>query len=291
MPVIKPFHSRPSVPDTVSERRLPRYDAGQVRLPMQILGHVETMEQETYWAEHSHPTHELLWRDQGVGTVTIGTRTWTITPPLGMWIPAGVPHSGWTPAGVVLHAAQFDVAAPPLGDSATAVRIHPLLRLLLARLQTLEPQSDSYTLTEAMILDVLTPAEHEVLLHRPTAELLEPIVSAVLSDPSDQTSLQTWAKRLGTSSRTITRTFTAETGLSFNRWVTTARIQHAITLIDLGHEIQDAAVDVGYASTSAFTTAFKRIIGTTPAQFRAEPAQFSAGPPQSSTEPPSTVSV
>ena len=81
---------------------------------------------------------------------------------------------------------------------------------------------------------------------------------------------QAWAQRLGASSRTITRTFAAETGLGFNRWVTTARIQYAITLIGLGHEIYDAAAEVGYASASSFTTAFKRITGTTPAQFRAE---------------------
>lgn len=270
MSTIKPFSSRISSANEATERRLPSYAAGQVRLPMQILGSAETMERETYWAEHSHPTHELLWRDDGVGTVTIDARTWTITPPLGMWIPAGVPHSGWTPAGVVVNAAQFDVDDPPMGDVPTAVRIHPLLRLLLSRLRTLEPRTDSYALTEAMILDVMSPSEHEVLLHRPTAELLTPIVESVLTDPSDPTTLEEWARRLGTSPRTITRAFTAETGLGFNRWVTTARIHCAITLIGLGFEIPDVAADVGYASASAFTTACKRITGTTPANLRAE---------------------
>lgn len=270
MTTIKPFRSRPSDPEDVTERRLPRYAAGQVRLPMQILGSAETMERETYWAEHSHPTHELLWRDDGVGTVTIGARTWTITPPLGMWIPAGVAHSGWTPAGVVVNAAQFDVDDPPMGDAPTTVRIHPLLLLLLSRLQTLQPRTDSYALTEAMILDVMSPSEHEVLLHRPSAELLAPIVETVLTDPSDPTTLREWATRLGTSPRTITRAFTAETGLGFNRWVTTARIHCAITLIGLGCEIPDAAAEVGYASASAFTTACRRITGTTPANLRAE---------------------
>lgn len=267
---IKQFDSRTTASVRVAERHLPSYSAGQVCLPMQILGSAETMEHETYWSEHSHPTHELLWRDDGVGTVTIGTRTWTITPPLGMWIPAGIPHSGWTPAGVVVKAAQFDVDEPPLGNAPTTVSIHPLLRLLLSRLQTLEPRTDSYALTEAMILDVLSPAEHEVLVHRPTAELLTPIVETVFNDPSDPTTLQEWATRLGASPRTITRAFTAETGLGFNRWVTTARIHCAITLIGLGCEIPDAAADVGYASASAFTTACRRITGTTPANLRAE---------------------
>src|SRR5699024_10421342 len=134
VPTIKPFSSLTSSANEATERRLPRYAAGQLRLPMQVLGSAEPTEHGTDWAEQSHPTRELLWRDSGLGTVTIGARTWTITPPLGMWIPAGVPHSGWTPAGVVLNAAQFDVAQPPVGDAPTAIRVHPLLRLLLERL-------------------------------------------------------------------------------------------------------------------------------------------------------------
>ncbi|WP_413336316.1 AraC family transcriptional regulator [Brevibacterium sp. GP-SGM9] len=274
MPTIKPFRTRTD-PDRatgsarVAERRLPRYEAGQLEMPVRILGSQEEMDRETYWAEHSHPTHELLWRDAGVGTVTIGSRTWTITAPLGMWIPAGIPHSGWTPAGVVVCAAQFSVDNSHVSDTPTTIAITPLLRLLLDRLQTLEAHTDSYSLTEAMILDVMSPAAHELLLHRPNNPLLDPIVAAIAEDPADETSLQDWAHRLGASARTITRAFEAETGLGFNRWVTTARIQHAVSLIGLGHAIEDAAFDVGYASTSAFTTAFKRITGTTPGQFRA----------------------
>lgn len=269
MPTIRPFTSQTSQAAPVTERRLPRYAAGQLELPVKILGSRERMDDETYWAEHSHPTHELLWREAGVGTVTIGARTWTITAPLGMWIPAGVPHSGWTPAGVVVRAAQFSIDNPPVSQVPTTIAITPLLRLLLDRLHTLEAHSESYTLTEAMILDVMAPADHDLLLHRPSDPRLAPIVDAVLDDPSDPTSLQDWSRHLGMSSRTITRAFEAETGLGFNRWVTTARIQHALTLIGQGLEIEEAGLGVGYASASAFTTAFKRITGTTPGQFRA----------------------
>lgn len=236
-------------------------------MPTRILGSREAMDEETYWAEHSHPTHELLWRDSGVGTVTVGSRTWTITAPLGMWIPAGVAHSGWTPAGVVLRAAHFSVDGPRVSDTPTAIAVTDLLRLLLDRLLDLEVSSESYALTEAMILDVMAPTGHELLVHQPSSSLLRPIVDAVLDDPSDPTSLQEWSRRLGVSSRTITRAFAAETGLGFNRWITTARIQHAVTLMGAGHEIETAALDVGYSSASAFTTAFKRITGTTPGLF------------------------
>lgn len=270
MPTIKPFRSHATQSTPVSKRKLPSYSAGQIQMPVRILGSQEAIEHETYWAEHSHPTHEPLWRDAGVGTVTVGTRTWTITRPLGMWIPAGVSHSGWTPAGVVLCAAQFSVDNPHVSHAPTAVAITDLLRLLLNRLQSTDPHSDSYSITEAMILDVMSPAEHELLLHTPKNPFLAPIVKATLNDPADMSNLRDWAHRMNTSTRTITRAFKAETGLGFARWVLTARIQHAVRLIVLGTQIDDAAAAVGYRSVSAFTTAFKRITGTTPARYRPE---------------------
>ncbi|GEB22794.1 MAG: helix-turn-helix domain-containing protein [Brevibacterium aurantiacum] len=268
MPTIRPFRSKTARVATASERTLPSYTAGQVEMPLRIIGSQEAMEHETYWSEHSHPTHELLWREAGVGTVTIDQRTWTITPPLGMWIPAGVRHSGWTPAGVVVYAAQFSLDNPLVSDRPTAIAITPLLRLLLDRLQHTDPGTSSYSLTEAMILDVMTPADNELLLHMPSNPLIAPIANAIIEGPADASSLQDWARKLGISGRTITRAFEAETGLGFGRWATTARVQHAVSMISLGGEVDEAAAGVGYRSVSAFTTAFKRITGTTPGQFR-----------------------
>lgn len=44
---------------------------------------------ETVWEEHAHPTHELLWTQRGASSATTDTRTWTITPMLGLWVLAG----------------------------------------------------------------------------------------------------------------------------------------------------------------------------------------------------------
>lgn len=45
-------------------RRLPRYTAGEVDVPYIVSGHGEVLELDTVWAEHSHPTHELLWNSR-----------------------------------------------------------------------------------------------------------------------------------------------------------------------------------------------------------------------------------
>lgn len=250
-------------------RRLPSYSAGAVEVPFLIFGGREVIGRDTVWEEHSHPTHELLWNERGASTAQIGSRVWTITPTIGLWIPAGVPHSGFTPAGTWHCAAQFSVSrTEPLAHEPVAVDITALLRMLLERHRSERLPQRSQELTEEMILDVLTPSAHELLLQVPTHPLLAPIVAAVQADPADDTPLEQWARRLGVSTRTITRTFEAETSLTFRTWLATARVQHAVELIGRGHPIEEVADAVGYRSASAFTTAFRRVTGLTPGQFR-----------------------
>ena len=263
-------HNDTPVAEAVDKRMLPVYEAGAIDVPFVIAGNFEVMARNTFWEEHSHPTHELLWTERGASTATIGSRIWAITPSVGLWVPAGVRHSGWTPEGITLRAAQFSFrAAPSISAEPVAVEMSTLLLLLLDRLTVDGLDPSSRTATEAMVLDVLTPARHEVSLRVPTAALLSPIVAAIRADPSDSTTLAQWAVRLGVSTRTITRVFHAETGVGFSRWIATARAQHAIELLARGEAIDEVAYCVGYRSASAFGTAFRRVTGMSPGRFRA----------------------
>jgi AraC-like DNA-binding protein len=200
----------------------------------------------------------------------IGAKVWTLTTSLGLWIPAGLRHSGWAAAGVVLRAAQFSVrSSPVLAEGAVAIEFTALLRLLLDRLDG-ELADGERARTEAVVIDVLRPAEHGFLLRMPRSPLLARIVEAITADPADRTGLEQWSARLGVSSRTITRTFRAETGLGFERWVAAARIRHAIVLLSQGEMVEDVAESVGYRSATAFGAAFRRITGVTPGAVRAD---------------------
>lgn len=251
-------------------RALPRHAAGDVEVPYTILAGREEIGADTYWAEHSHPTHELLWNERGASTARIGSRVHTISPGVGLWIPAGVPHSGWTPSGTWHRAAHFSVReVAPLSDRPVAVEITPLLRLLLGRLgEELTP--DSRSKAESMVLDVLAPAEHEFLLRFPESDLLRPIIDTLREDPADTTTLAAWATRLGVSSRTLTRAFHAETGMGFAQWSATARAQHAIVMLAQGEGIEEVAERVGFRSASSFSTAFRRVTGMSPGRFRSQ---------------------
>ncbi|QBI56017.1 helix-turn-helix transcriptional regulator [Streptomonospora litoralis] len=263
---------RPSPqPTDADRRRLPLYAAGEIDVPFAVATSAEIIPRDTFWDEHAHPTHELLWNESGASSATIGRRIWTITPAAGLWIPAGTRHSGWTPAGTRHRAAQFGVrAAPAISEGPVAVEVTPLLRLLLDRLDAAGLGAGERTRTEAMVLDLLGPAQHELSLRIPESALLAPIFAAVRDDPADPTTLAGWAARLGVSSRTLTRAFRAETGAGFSRWLATARVQHAVALLARGEGIDDVAARVGYHSASAFGAAFRRITGMSPGRFRSQ---------------------
>ena len=255
----------------VDTRRLPSYAAGEIDVPFVMAGSVEVIAQDTFWAEHSHPTHELLWNERGASSATVGTRVWSITPSVGLWIPAGVRHSGWTPSGTWHRAAHFSVReVAPLSDRPVAVEVTQLLRLLLGRLGEEGLDHRSRAKTESMVLDLLAPAEHELLLRFPESALLGPIVTTLREDPADTTTLAAWASRLGVSTRTLTRAFHAETGMGFAQWTAAARVQHAIAMLARGEGIEEVAERVGFGSASSFSTAFRRVTGMSPGRFRSQ---------------------
>ncbi|RLL69628.1 AraC family transcriptional regulator [Streptomyces sp. Z26] len=251
-------------------RTLPVVAAGAVETPFGIHGYDEVVTRDTTWGEHSHAFHELLWNGRGASTAVVGARVWTITPSLGLWMPAGTLHSGSAVAGTWFRAGffGFDRTPPSVPDVPVTVEITPLLRLLLERLGEPGLSDASRATTEAMVLDAIEPSPRELLVQAPTSAFLRPVAEALRADPGDRRTLADWAAELGVSARTVTRAFNAETGTSFARWVAAVRAQHAVALLALGWDVEAVAEEVGYGSASAFGAAFRRTTGLTPGTFR-----------------------
>ncbi|MFF2944974.1 AraC family transcriptional regulator [Streptomyces niveus] len=254
---------------TRETRTLPALAPGGVDTPFVIAGYDEVVTHDTVWDEHSHPFHELLWNERGASSAVVGARVWTVTPALGLWMPAGTLHSGSAVAGTWFRASFFGFrTTSSISPTPVAVEITPLLRLLLERLGDPTLSAASRAATEVLVLDVLAPSPRELLVHVPTSALLRPIADAVREDPGDPRTLTDWASALRVSPRTITRAFNTETGTSFARWVAAVRAQHAVALLTRGWDVEAVAEQVGYRSASAFGVAFRRTTGLTPGTFR-----------------------
>jgi AraC-like DNA-binding protein len=91
----------------------------------------------------------------------------------------------------------------------------------------------------------------------------------VLATPAAGHEIETLAQKVGTSGRTLSRLFVAETQLSFKSWCQRARIASAIEKLstDRRFSVKQLAADLGYASVPAFSHAFRQVTGKTPTEF------------------------
>jgi AraC-like DNA-binding protein len=91
----------------------------------------------------------------------------------------------------------------------------------------------------------------------------------VLAAPAAAFDIETLARKVGTSARTLSRRFAAETRLSFKAWCQRARIAAAVERLTGGRHgsVKQLAADLGYASVPAFSHAFRQVTGKSPTEF------------------------
>jgi AraC-like DNA-binding protein len=65
----------------------------------------------------------------------------------------------------------------------------------------------------------------------------------------------------------LARLFEKELQMSFVRWRQHVRLARALSRMCLGHSIKTVARDAGYASCSAFSNMFHRVLGVTPTDY------------------------
>lgn len=224
-------------------------------------------------AAHDHVWHQLSYASAGVLRVATTTSTWVVPPNRAVWIPAGVEHSEEMRGQGTMRSLYFANAI------ARALPLHCAVMNVPALLHELILEA-----TEHGVLDAAVPAQRrlaQVIVDRLT--LLEPmpsqnlpmprdaralaIAQRLLKAPANDDDLAMLARRAGASTRTAQRLFAAETGMSFARWRQRLRLLSAVERLGRGGSVTDAAFDVGYASVSAFVSAFAREFGVTPGRF------------------------
>jgi AraC-like DNA-binding protein len=85
--------------------------------------------------------------------------------------------------------------------------------------------------------------------------------------PSITITLDEAAANAGMSRRTFTRLFREETGVSFAQWRQQVCLLAAVARLSDGHAVTRVALDLGYASPSAFASAFRRATGQAPSRY------------------------
>jgi AraC-like DNA-binding protein len=131
-------------------------------------------------------------------------------------------------------------------------------------------------LSELMFVEVLRRHLAAAPTERPNwlTALRDPIVGRAItrihSTPSARWTLDQLARETGTSRSVLSERFAATVGLSPGRYVTMWRLQIAARLLaDETDKISSIAERIGFSSEAAFSRAFKRATGQSPANWRA----------------------
>ncbi|MEU6266746.1 AraC family transcriptional regulator [Saccharopolyspora shandongensis] len=222
-----------------------------------------------WFEEHSHPQHQLAWTRRGVLGVAVGDVHWVLPPTLALWLPGGVVHRTGATRDAVLSSLYFEPDRCVLDwAEPTPVGVDGLLAQLIAYLGRDDLADDARLRGEAVVFDLLRPLPTTPIeVPRPVDERVRTVADALLADPADQRSMDAHAQAVGVSRRTLTRLFVHDTGMSFDRWHTHARLRAALALLAEGQPVSRVAHAVGYATPSAFLAAFKRTVGTSPSRY------------------------
>ena len=113
------------------------------------------------------------------------------------------------------------------------------------------------------------------------AGLRDPMVGRALTQlhrrPADAWTLETLAAEVGVSRSRLAESFTRFVGQPPMQYLTQWRLQLAARMLADGpKKVAAVARDVGYQSEASFSRAFKRFVGTSPAQWRRDSASRSS---------------
>ena len=219
--------------------------------------------------EHSHERAQLIFAVRGTMTVHAAGGLWILPASHALWVPGGVTHRirmNWPVEMRTLYVqARYAARA---GGECRVLFVSPLLRELIVRAMELPPLYDQRGMAGrvmTLILDEVAALPARPLgLCMPGDPRLLKLCERVLGDLSAAGSVAQLGASVGLSERSVTRLFSSETGLSFGRWLSQARLLKAFELFDQGHSVTRVALELGYSSPSAFTKMFRRSMGMPP---------------------------
>ena len=228
---------------------------------------------------HNHSRTQLLGVFSGVVVVDTEKGRWMIPAGHALLIPARLPHSVEMLSEATIRSVySFDRpgGAPPSGPK--VLEMTELARSLILEAIRLREAAQSDRKAELVL--ALLVEEIAVLVERPLSlpfpadRRLRDLCGDYMDNPSPNARLDDWAEKLAMSRRTFTRFFREETGISFVTWRQQASVFACLPMLAGGMPVTRVALEAGYENVAAFTTMFRRVLGSPPRAYMAERQAF-----------------
>ncbi|WP_448123383.1 AraC family transcriptional regulator [Stenotrophomonas riyadhensis] len=223
---------------------------------------------------HAHRRGQFAFAARGTISVTTPQGRWLVPPQRACWVPAGLVHE-MTMRGPVTMLNVFlsieAAAAVAMPAQCHVYAVSPLLRQLLEGAVDLPALYDedgrAGKLMQLLVAEIASMPMLSLHAPLPADARLARVCRALFDAPSLAIGLDGVAADAGMSRRTFTRTFRADTGVSFAEWRQQVCLLAAIERLGQGQAVTRVALDLGYASPSAFSAAFQRELGCSPSRY------------------------
>ena len=227
---------------------------------------------ERHTPAHRHARGQLMGSTRGLLSVSVDAGVWIVPPIHAVWLPPGLVHSarshgpfdGWSV--YVAVAACADLPRDPC-----TIRTSGLLREAVLRAATWPagpPDAPGKRLATVLLDEIRSLPVEPFGLPMPRDARLQRVASALIAEPADDRDLEAWASWAAVSPRTLSRRFVVETGFNFSTWRQRARLMRALEMLASDTPVTHIALDLGYATASAFIGLFRRTLGETPSAYR-----------------------
>jgi len=218
---------------------------------------------------HSHKRDQLLYAVAGTMRIRTASDAWIVPPDRALYVPAKVVHSLAMREPVemrTLYIARRRGLSLP--NTPVVLVVTPLLRaLVLALLEepiAYAPHSRADRIALLILDEIARARSLDMSIPMPQDVRLLRLCEALIGNPELTSTLDGWTEEVGASRRTLARLFQKECGSTFTAWRQRVRFHAAIEALSRGATVSEAARQCGYASPSAFTSAFRKSLGISP---------------------------
>jgi AraC-like DNA-binding protein len=223
-------------------------------------------------ATHAHPRAQIIYASKGVTKVITPGMVWMVTPLQAIWVPGMVEHQ----ACFIDHVDVRNIFLDPsvtghLPNNCFAFDVSPFFRELMLRIMqfdTTQPISAAERRMLQVLLDEISTLQ-PASLNLPVGNdpRINIVTDTLITQVGKEMTLEAAAALACVSSRTLSRLFVAETGMTYRDWCIKLKLLEAIRRLGAGETISTIAYELGYESVSAFTYMFRKSLGVTPGEF------------------------
>ena len=228
--------------------------------------HIRVVEDEQHIAQHQHRKGQLILALHGAITTEVENAMLMVPPQYAVWIPGQLPHSNKATPGARLCFLFIEPGAIALPERCCTLKISPLVREIILTLAGRQNKG-CQRLVEVLIEELPHQPQEQLQLPVSPHPKIRQMSETMIAQPATWQTLHQWARHFAMSERNLARLVVNETGLSFRRWRHQLQLIVALQGLIAGQTVQQVAQSLGYDSTTAFITMFKKGLGQTPARY------------------------